>query len=110
MVAGDIERAPVGIKPVAGNELPQGHHVAAVEIERPWAGAAGEATLGRGRDAAFVNAVAGQESFDSQDRERVGRLVTPQDRVDELVAPPQQLLFFPFDRPGVLLPVQVGTG
>ena len=35
VIPGDIERATVGIKPVAGDELPQGHDVAAVEIECP---------------------------------------------------------------------------
>ena len=98
VIAGDVERAPVGIQPVAGDELPQGHHVAAGEIERPWAGAAGETTSGRGRDAALVDAVARQEPFDAQHGQRVGRSVAPDDRVDELVAPPQQLLFFPLDQ------------
>ena len=53
----------------------------------------------RGRDAAFVNTVACPgRTFDPQDRKRIRRLVAPDDRVDVLVASPQQLLFFPFQR------------
>ena len=49
VVAGDVERAPVGVEPVAGDELPQGDHVAAGQVEGPGAGLAGETTPGRGR-------------------------------------------------------------
>ena len=49
VVAGDVERAPVGVEPVAGDELPQGHHVVAGQVEGTGAGLPGEATPGRGR-------------------------------------------------------------
>ena len=110
MVAGNIEGAPISIKPVAGHELPQRHHVAAVEVEGPWAGSAGKSTLSRGRDAAFINAIARQEPFDTQDGERVCRLVASENRVDEFIAPPQKLFFFPFQTTACPSSVQVGTG
>ena len=110
VVAGDVERAPVGVEPVAGDELPQGDHVAAGQVEGSWAGLPGETTPGRGDDPALVDPVAGQEALDRQDGQGVGLAVAGDDRVDELVAPPQQLLFLPLDQPGVLLPVQVGAG
>ena len=68
VIAGDVERAPVGVEPVAGDELPQGDHVAAGQVEGPWAGLAGEPTPGRGGDPALVDAVAGQEALDRPGR------------------------------------------
>ncbi len=110
VVSGNVECAPVGVKPVAGDEFPQRHDVCPIEIKGPWAGSAGKPTLGRRRDAALVDAVARQESLDPENRERVRGLVTAQDRVDVLVAPPQELFFFPFQRTSVFLAMQIGTG
>ena len=64
----------------------------------------------RGRDAAFVDAIAGQETLHAQNHQRICVAVPLHDRVDELVATPEQLLVFPLDRPCILLSVKFCSG
>ncbi len=107
VIPGNVERAPVGIEPVAGDELTEGDHIAPSQVEGLRTGLPGDTSSRRGDDPAIVDPVTRQVTLHGQDCECVGLAVTGENRVDELVAAPEQLLFFALNRPRIFFPVKV---
>src|SRR5208337_3656768 len=103
VIPGYVECAPVGIEPVAGDELPEGNHIAPSQVEGLRTGLPGDTSPRRGNDPAVVDPVTRQVTLHGQNCESVGLAVTGENRVDELVAAPEYLLFFALNLPRVFL-------
>ena len=85
-ILSNVERASVRVEPVAGDELPEGNHIAPSQVKGLRTRLPGDTSPRRGDDPAVVDPVTRQVTLYSQHCESVGLAVTSENRVDELVA------------------------